>query len=336
MTNQMLRTRIAGAVALLVIATAALCAVAADDPEATAAKAFELRMAGQVDEAVEMLEAALAGHELSGVLYFELARAKLLLLDIGGTHDAAAAAVQHAPDNNDYRYFAAMTSLYSLIDAAHHGDKDRMKEMGQESMDQLEAILAADPDHYEARYLFVQQSVDMAPEVGLEVGDTEAHVKFLEEKDPIMGAKARCCFVDKEEQKKIWEKVLADHPEECRALVEAAEGLIKAGDLDQAEACLGKAMAKDKESCYALLGLGFAYFKRNDWDRAAELTQQYLDTGPPVALEAYAVGRMGMIHIRKGDRERGEELMSEAREMDPHVWQTVMPPPWEIFTPLES
>ena len=336
MTNQIPRTRIAGAVALLVITTVALCAAAADDPEATAAKAFDLRMAGQVDEAVELLEAAIADHEQAGVLYFELARAKLLLLDFGGMHEAAASAVQHAPGNNDYRYFAAMTSLYALIDAAHHGDKDRMKEMGQESMDQLEAILAADPDHYEARYLLVQQSVEMAPEVGLEVGDTEAHVKYLEEKDPILGAKARCCFVDEKEQKKIWEKVLADHPEECRALVESAEGLIQVGDLDQAEACLDKAMAKDKESCYALLGLGLAYFMRQDWDRAAELTQQYLDTEPPIALQAYAVGRMGMIHIRKGDRERGEELMNQAREIDPHVWQTVMPPPWEIFTPLES
>ena len=89
-------------------------------------------------------------------------------------HEAAAAAVQYAPDNNDYRYFAAMTSLYALIDAAHQGDQDRMKELGQESMDQLETILEADPDHNQARYLLVQQSVEMAPEVGLEVDDPEA------------------------------------------------------------------------------------------------------------------------------------------------------------------
>jgi len=336
MTNHNLLTRIGVAAALLAITAAALCVAAVEDPETIAARAFEMRMAGEVDEAVELLEATLAVHPQAGVLHYELARAKLLLLDIGGMHEAAAAAVQNAPDNNDYRYFAAMTSLYALIDAAHHGDQDRMKELGQESMDQLETILAADPDHFEARYLLVQQSVDMAPEFGLEVGDTEAHVNLLEEKDPIMGAKARCCLVDENEQKIIWEKVLADHPEDCRAQVEAAEGLIMVGDLDQAEACLDKAMAKDQESCYSLLGLGLAYFMRQDWDRAVELTQQYLDTEPPVALKAYAVGRMGMIHMKKGDRERGQELMSEAREMDPHVWQTVMPPPREIFTPLES
>ena len=58
--------------------------------------------------------------------------------------------------------------------------------------------------------------------------------------------------------------------------------------------------AKDRESCYGLLGLGLAYFMRQDWDRAMELTQQYLDTEPPVALKAYAVGRMGMIHTERG------------------------------------
>jgi tetratricopeptide (TPR) repeat protein len=209
-----------------------------------------------------------------------------------------------------------------------------MKEMGRQALDQLETVLQSDPDHHRARYLLVQWSVDMAPDVGLEVGDTEPHVALLEEKDPIMGAKARCCLVDQQEQKGIWKQVLADHPEDCRALVEAAEGLIMAGELDLAEACLDKAIAKDRQSCYGLLRLGLAYFMQEDWDKAVALTQRYLDSEPPVALKAYAVGRMGMIHRRMGDAERSRELMAEARELDPHVWQTVMPPPQEIFAPL--
>jgi hypothetical protein len=42
----------------------------------------------------------------------------------------------------------------------------------------------------------------------------------------------------------------------------------------------------------------------------------------------------GLARIMQEDWDRGQELMSEARELDPHVWQTVMPPPQEIFTPL--
>jgi len=334
MTNQTHQMRIAGVATLLTVVTLALCASAADGPDTIATKAFELRLAGQVDEAVQLLETGLADHPQAGILHYELARARLFLLDIPGMHDAAEAAVRHAPDNNEFRYFTAMASAYALIDAAHHGDEERMKAMGQETFDQLETILRADPDHHRARYFLVQQSVDMAPEVGLEVENTEDHVCLLEEKDPIMGAKARCCLVDEKEQRKIWERILADYPEDCRALVEAAEGLIMVGELDQAAACLDKAIQMDKQSCYGLLQLGLAYARREDWNGAMKLTQRYLETEPPLALKAFAKGRLGIIHRRMGDQERGQELMNEARELDPHVWLTVMPPPKEIFMPL--
>ena len=327
-------TRIVGALALFAIATLTLCASAADGPDAIAAKAFELRLAGQVDEAVQLLETGLAEHPQAAVLNYELARARLFLLDIEGMHEAAEAAVRNAPDNSEFEYFAALASGYALIDAAHHEDRARMKAMGQEAMDHLEDILRVDPDNLQARYFLVQQSVEMAPEVGLEVGDTEGHVRLLEEKDPIMGAKARCCLVDEKEQREIWQKILAEHPEDCRALVEAAEGLIDVGELELAETCLTKAIQKDRQNCYGLLRLGLAHAMREDWDQAMALTQRFLDTEPLIALKAFAMGRMGMIHHRMGDRDRGQELMNQARELDPHVWQTVMPPPREIFTPL--
>lgn len=334
MTNRTQSTRITGGTVLLMVAALTLCACATDDPDAIAARAFELRLAGQIDEAVQLLETGLADHAEAGVLHYELARAKLFLLDIAGMLEEVEAAVRCAPENNDYRYFDALASGYSLIDAAHHEDKDRMKAMGERIIDQLETILRADPDHHQARYFLVQQSIQMAPQVGVEVGDTEAHVCLLEEKDPILGAKARCCLVGDQDRQMIWEKTLANHPEDCRALVEAAEGLIMAGELDLASSCLDRAIEKNKESCYGLLQLGLAYAMKEDWDRAVTLTQQYLQLEPPIALKAFAKGRLAMIHHRMGDRDVANELMAEARELDPHVWQTVMPPPQEIFTPL--
>lgn len=329
-----LRKRIVRAVALLAGALLALGAAAAEGPEAIASRAFSLRVAGHVDEAVHMLETGLAEHPQAGVLHYELARAKLFLLDIGSMLEEARAAVRAEPGNSEFRYFAAMAAGYALIDAAHRDDKQRMKAMGQEILDQLEAILQADPDNCRARCFLVQQSVEMAPAVGLEVGNTEENVRLLERLDPILGAKARCCLVDQQEQRKIWQQVLADHPEDCRALVEAADGLISIGELDQASACLDNAIRKDKQNCYGLLRLGLAHAMQEDWDQALELTRRYLDSEPPIALKAFAIGRMGMIRHRMGESDQGRTLMDEARKLDPHVWQTVMPPPPEIFTPI--
>lgn len=310
-------------------------ATAGDDPHTIAAKAFELRMAGEVDEAVKLLEDGIADMPEAGVLHFELARTRLLLLDIRGMHEEANAAVEETPENSEFRYFAAMASAYAVIDAAHNQDEGRMKELGQESLDHLHALLAADPDHLRARVLLVQLNGEMAPDLGLEVEDREAHVAMIEEKDPILGAKARCCLLDEPKQRELWQRILADHPDDCRAQTEAAAGFIQAGDLIQAEKCLDEAIAMDKTKTYGLLDLGLAYFMRQDWDRARELTQKYLDTNPPLALKAYATGRLAQIHKRMGDKDRARELRAAAREIDPHVWPTVMPPPEDIFSPID-
>lgn len=334
MTRRTLPKMIAVGAILTAAAIMPLCAHAGEDPAATAAAAFDLRIAGRVDEAVELLEAGLEDQPRAGVLHYELARARLLLLDIPGTLREAEAAAECAPRNSDYRYFAAMAAAYSLIDAAHHQDDDRMREMGGRIFQQLETTLRNDPDCHRARYLLVQQSVDTAPELDLEVGETEPHVALLEQKDPILGAKARCCLVDEGEKKKIWQRILADHPADGRALAEAAEGLIAAGDLVLAATCLDKAIAIDEGNSYGLLGLGLAHLMRGEPERAMKLTQRYLRHEPPVALKAYATARMGIIRRRMGDRDGARELMDAAREIDPHVWMTVMPPPKEIFTPL--
>jgi len=309
-------------------------AAAPDDPDLIAENAFELRLAGRVEEAVQTLESGLDEQPQAAVLHYEMARAKLILLDLAAMQKEAEAAAICDPENPEYHYFAAMASGYSLIDAAHHHNEERMMELGRQAIDELEAALAIDPDYHQARYMLVQLSVDMAPEVGVKVGDTEPHVCLLEEKDPIWGAKARCCVVDDNEKKKIWKEILAEYPDDCRALYEAAEGLIEVGDLERATECLERAIEKNRESCYGLLRLGLAYAMRKDWDRAIDLTQRYILLEPPVALRAFAMCRLGMIHRRMGDEDKSRELIQKARELDPHVWQTFMPPPREIFVSL--
>lgn len=334
MTKQTTRAGIVAGIALLTVATFNVGASAATDPEDAATRAFELRLAGQVDEAVQMLETNIAAYPQSGVLHYELARTRLFLLDIPGMREEAEAAVRCAPEDNRFRYFAAMSSLYSVIDAAHHKDVGLMRAMGGKAIDQLETILQTDPDHNQARYLLVQQSVEMAPEIGLKVEGTEEHVAILEAKDAILGAKARCCLVGEDEQRTIWKKILADHPEDSRALVEAAEGLITAGDLTLASECLENAIQKDKAHGYGLLRLGLAYAMQEKWDQAIETTERYIQLEPPIALKAFATSRLAMIHRRLGDQDRSRQLMEKARRMDSHVWRTVGAPPKEIFTPL--
>ena len=304
------------------------------NPTTIAREAYELRMAGEVDDAVRLLKAGLVAHPGAAVLHYELARADLVLLDIEHSQSEAVAAVEYDPDDSEFRYFTALASAYSLIDAAHHDDDERMKQMGHAVLDHLQTLLRNDPDHDRARFLLVQQSVEMAPALGIEVDDLLPHVEYLEARDPILGAKARCCLVSRTEQRKIWMRILEEYPDDVRAQVEAAEGLISVGRLVQADQCLRRAIEADPQNCYGLLRLGLAYAQRQDWSRAIELTERYLQHEPPVALRAFAIGRLAVIHRRMGDTERADALERTAKDLDPHVWMTVMPPPLEVFTPI--
>ena len=123
-------------------------------------------------------------------------------------------------------------------------------------------------------------------------------------------------------------------PGDCRALAEAAEALIELGDLEEARECLDKALQKEPNHCYGLLRLSLAYAMDEDYKQAIEVTNRYIATDPPVALKAFATGRLAQIHRRMGDEDRSRELLRAARDMDPNVWLTVMPPPKEIFLSL--
>jgi tetratricopeptide (TPR) repeat protein len=331
MTNR--TNRIALGLALLALAAVApaVWAQAATDPAAIAAEAFDLRLDGRVDEAVAALEAGLEAYPEAAILHYELARTRLYLLEIGPMIAAAEAAVQCDPDNNDYGYFAAMASGYGVIDAAHHQDTARMTELGNACFDHLEACLAHDPNDHRARCMLVEMNLNLAPEIGREVGDNEVHAAWLEKKDAVYGAKARALMAGEDGAIEIWKKLVAEHPDDCRALAEAADGLVTAGELKLAQDCLDKAIGRNKDHCYGLLRLGLAHAMQGDTKVALELTDRYLATDPPVALRAFAVGRKAVLHMRSGDRDRGEPLMAEARSIDPHVWMTVMPPPREIF-----
>lgn len=309
-------------------------ALTSDDPVEIASQAYELRMAGDVDDAIAVLRAGLDRRPDAGVLHYELSRARLYCMDFDAMQEEAEAAVATDPHNADYRYYAGMVSAYSLIDAAHHDDRGRMEAMGYRILSHLEEALQIDPDHHQARYLLVQQTLDMAPDVGIEWTDPEPHVLYLEDRDPILGAKARCCLVDEDEQRAIWTRILEEYPDDSRAQFEAAEGLIGAGRLYDARQCLDHAMETDPNACYGMLRLGLAYASKHDLTHAIAVTREFLEHDPPVALRAFALARLSVLQRQAGNFARAEQLRVEAKAVDPHVWFTMGAPPREIFTPV--
>jgi len=295
-------------------------------------EAFDLRMEGRTDEAIRVLEADFAAEPGGSLAFYEMARVRLYLLDFSACLAAIDRAVALDPDNPRYLFLAGFAATYGVIDAAHHQDQEKMKEMGRRAIRDMEEAVKADPDLHEARFLLVQQLTNMAPELGLDTSGKEDQIRILEEKDPIWGAKARGLELDKEARLAQWETLLAEHEDEARAWYEAADSFIDLADLDRASECLDRAIALDPYHFYLLLRLSNAYAMKQDWSQATAAVERYLGFDTPRPLEAWAVGHLGQIKKGQGDQVAGRKLVAKAETLDPHVWKTFMPPPEILFT----
>jgi tetratricopeptide (TPR) repeat protein len=327
-----------------------LCALSVGLADASslevAQAAFDLRMVGKVDEAVQRLEEGLAADSTQAILFYELSRARLSLMDIEGMQEAVDEAVTLEPENADYHYFAGLASTYSLINAAHHEQQEMMKHFGERTIGELEAALRCNPDHREARCTLVQRISAMAEDMGWDAARAEEHTRILEKADPVMGARARSNLIPESQQADLWEKVIREHPDQPSAWYEAGGGFLNAslaaqqggvpspdlGHLNRASECIDKAIEMNPQRFYILLQLSTAFAMAREWDRAQSIIQRYISLNPPLPLKAYAVARLGQIKQQRGDVSGGTELMSKAMEMDPHLWRGFMPPPEEILS----
>jgi tetratricopeptide (TPR) repeat protein len=314
---------------IMVLAAALVWGTAAAGPGVQ--EAFDLRLGGDADAAVAALEKDFAEHPGDAAALFEMARVRCYLFDFSACLAAIDRAVELEPGNARYHYFSGIFSIYAVIDAAHHKDEEKMKELGQRALAELEAAVEADPDYHEARYLLVQQLTDLAPELGLDSSGREEHVEILEAKDPIWGIKARCCLLDDQEKREMWTRMMEERGDEARVCYQAAEGFLDLNEVYRAAKCLDKALELDGDRSYLLLRMVVAYAMKEDWQRATEAGDRYLEHDPPRPLQAWTMFSKAKIKQRQGDKEGGEAFLAKAEQLDPQVWKTFMPPAEILF-----
>jgi len=314
---------------IMVLAAALVWGTAAAGPGVQ--EAFELRMGGDADAAVAALEKDFAEHPGDAAALFEMARVRCYLFDFTACLAAIDRAVDLEPGNARYHYFSGIFSIYAVIDAAHHQDEERMKQLGERALAELEAAVEADPEFHEARYLLVQQLTDLAPELGLDSSGREEHVEILEAKDPIWGTKARCCLLDDQEKREMWTRMMEERGDEARVCYQAADSFLDLNDVYKAAKCLDQALELDGERYYLLLRLGMGYSMKKDWKRATEAGERFLAFDSAIPLQAWTSFFLGKIRQQQGDQAGSEVLLAEAEELDPHVWKTFSPPPEILF-----
>jgi tetratricopeptide (TPR) repeat protein len=107
------------------------------------------------------------------------------------------------------------------------------------------------------------------------------------------------------------------NPEAARLLQSAADAESH-GNLDQAIADLRKAVDLDPSSAIALLKLGDAYFRKQDYGAATQPLQRAAELSPdslpgPLAAQAYLL--LAGIHRRQGESQLAAHDMEEYKRI---------------------
>jgi tetratricopeptide (TPR) repeat protein len=336
----MITPRIATLAAATVVIAVTFCLAdgARNGEKDLVSQAFELRMAGKVDAAKLLLAEVLAEDPKDAAAHFEMARAHFYTMELDHALREVEAAVALRPHNARYHHLKGMTEEYNMILKAHdpktRGDVELL---AKKSLESLRRAVKLEPKDHEARLQLINLCLKMPPEDGGGRDEAEKLVKQAEALDAIVGAKARCMLLGrraKQQQRDVWEKEVAKQPNSAGAHEGLGRALLLLGDTDKAIRHLDKALTLDPARRVILVDLASHYFFAKEYHEVERTAKRYLDfkPGPAVPMRAYGTFMVARIHKVQGHHERAEELLVQARKIDPHLWQTVGHPPELLFT----
>ncbi len=347
-----------------VVASLAMCGtvraeeikgVGAKEPGA-AMKAFNLRMAGKVDQAKEFLEKALAENPKDAAAHYELARIQLhralgnmsnLERDFGNAQQSIEKAVKNDPDNVIYPFFAGQIGFYQAYLSAMTEDQHGTKENLARSIGAFESALKSKPDYHQAMLYIVELYSRYPEEAGGDKSKAEQYAKQLEALDEVFGAKARSILLSEEvDRVDYWQKFLKINEGNADVIEELGKAYLRANKVDDAVSCFEKAIAIDPEKAFLFLDLSIYHtFRGMGAGDDSELFQisvrsgdaavaRYIESEPILPMLAYALGMQYKYKQHGlGDTELAQKLMERAVAMDPYFSKATGAPHPDLFIP---
>lgn len=313
-------------------------------------EAYELRMNGKADKAEAILEQIISDEPDIALAHYELARTKLHIglstLEESAMEEVQQSidkAIENDPDNVIYSFFAGNTALTSAYGAAKSEQPD-VKEKFAKLCSIYESVLKLKPDYHEAMLDLVQIYGILPEEMGGDRSKAEEYVKKLEEMDEIFGAKARAILLPEEaDHVGYWQKVLEKHEGNAEVLRELGRTYLFKGQVEDGAKCFEEAVRINPGQNILFLDLaryhgGKGRSNRNlsetAWPLAEKAFKRYLDSEPIPPLKAFALYHLSALKSWMGDQEGADELLEEAKSIDPYHSKVTGVPTPDLWVPL--
>ena len=318
--------------------------------------AYNLRMKGNMAEAIRLLQQFIQDNPDSAPAQYEIARAQYhmalgnprelsSLMEDSQTSIGRAIAID--PNNVMHHLFAGHIATirgYMAMHAQENGSA--AKEQYAMACEAYKSALSLNSDYSIALLYLVELYGTLPEEVGGDKAIAEKYVTQLEEADEIFGAKAHSLLLQEDDDKvSYWKAKLNKHEGNADVLEELGKAYLSEDKVDDAVSCFEEAVKTNPKKAYLFLDLSIYHtflamgarsdpevFKTNAILGEAAVTK-YLESDPVQPMRAYALAVRSKYKSYLGENEKAQKLFEQAKSLDGNFPKATGLPHPDLFIP---
>ena len=328
--------------------------IAQDNADKQIQKAYELRMKGDTDSAIKMIDEIIEKNPSNALAFFEMARIKP-----NDNIDLLQKAFDLDPQNPMYGFELANANMLKAYIALMQGKEEESKEPLQQCMDNLKKVLKIKPECKESLMFLIELNLffdDLRNN-----DDLAIFMRNLKNIDPVYATQAEIVKKGAEVNAvEYWQKFMDENGKTPEILIRMGMASLNMGNTEKAETIFEEVLNADPErnDLYLQLARGHLYkAMQADQETAKKemgLIKKYIniylekEDNKVNHLEAWCYGWLSMVERRSGNNEMAQTYLDKANKLDPNFSRaTALPeltadsPPNEItykyrsyFTPF--
>lgn len=316
-------------------------------------EAYDLRINGQADSALILLEQFTNENPKNTLAWYELSRT---IMQLGMANPRAI--TESLDESLRYINLAVANDPESSLFLSYKGSIETLQfyialQMGNENAAEYlvkmettyNSVFQLDPTYTEDKLTLVEFFGGLPPNMGGNTEKAEIYAIELEETDLIAGAKAREILMPEDDDYvAYWQEFVKENPGNADAEQALGRVYLFEGNIDEATVCYQKAIDIDPSKNVLYLDLGRYYMMmamQNPalLDSVAPLIEvefnKYLNFNPePIApMQAWAYGLLSMINSRTGNNEAADKFLVKAKEQDPFFSPATGKPSMKNYSP---
>ncbi|GAA4270650.1 tetratricopeptide repeat protein [Hyunsoonleella aestuarii] len=291
-------------------------------------KAYELRMDGHTEEAINVLSKIIRSDSTNALAYFELARS----LENDKKIDHIIKALDYDSKNLKYRFYLANLHMLEAYKAMKTNNKELITKNLNLCTETLKNILAIKPDCRESLLFLIDIYGSLPEEIGGNMDIAKTYLKTLKSVDLLYAAQGELILKSKEPDFDIvkhWKTYIDTNGESNEALVKLGKAYLMTNKKVKAKECFNKVINRDPQQVILYLDVARAHLygamrggdkQDKELNKFKENVLLYLNTAvkKPQLIEAWCYGWLGMVEGRLGNNKLGDEYIDKAEKLIPN------------------